>query len=672
VARQKAPATLNKGAGNKGAEGGPVDQGSGVRWWAPQYAGAKRHEAASRWLARVRERANLRQRVHLLNAHLYEDVSNLGLGPYQYSVYDLGTDRLRMNAVRAVTDTYVSLITSSKPKPRVLTNDGNWSLKKKAKGLQRWFEGQADAIHLYRDVSNPCCLDSAVFGLGIAKVYRENPENKEHWDVGVERAFPWELDCDDAEAQFPARIRNLAHSKFYDRSVAAEMFGDTPELKQWILTHAPRYGTTNVNTVVWAVDSAADLICISELWHLPSCEGMDEADCDGVHTIICEGKTLYDGPWTRRRFPFAFLYRSRPTMGLWGVSIAHEIRGMHTHINQSLFDHEEVSHLYGKPKLLYPAGSIDPNHWSDEVDEMIPFNGPTPPIVYAGQIMPADFYGQLWTVWQKCFEQIGMTAEAGKGSSEAGIDASGAAVRARADTRDGRMFRASENFQDWHMQIAELMIDEARDIAKEKSSYATAWRGKTSAVIVKFRDVDPGRDRYFIQTWPESRLSKDPSARFAQLQERFNSGLITPAEFRELEDLPDLEAEDNLLNAPRQLAEKLIERFLEADDPSNPDVMTYPESDWPLHDTPMGPGIMTRLQLAKVRASLDGCPYENIALITQFLSLCDAVLAKAAAAAAPPPGAPGAGPPGGGIPGAPPTLPQTAPTAVPQAGLRVA
>src|SRR5579863_2554275 len=88
---------------------------SSLRWWAPEFEGDRpRAEACIRWLQRVLQRQDLRRRVHLFNAQLYEDIPNLGLGPYQYSVYDMGSNHLRLNLVRAVTDTYVSMITSSK------------------------------------------------------------------------------------------------------------------------------------------------------------------------------------------------------------------------------------------------------------------------------------------------------------------------------------------------------------------------------------------------------------------------------------------------------------------------------------------------------------------------------------------------------------------------------
>jgi hypothetical protein len=599
-------------------------------------------------------RHELRRRVALFNAHLYEDIETMGLGPYQYAVYDLGSSHLRMNLVRAVADTYVSKITQSKPKPRALTSDGNWTLKKRAEGLSRWFEGKADDLDLYRSVSTPGCRDSAVFGMGLAKVYRQWPEEESLWDVGVERTFPWELVADDAEAQQPNRLRNLAHIKWYDRQIAAEMF---PGSAEYLLRFASKQAPV-VTSFDLATNSTADLIAVSELWHLPS---HPEAK-DGRHVICVDGKTLYDGPWKRMRFPFARLYRSAPTMGIWGVSIPHELRGMQAHINQTLVDIEDCLRLYGKPRWIAQAGSVEKSAIDDDIDSIVEYQGNAAPTLYSPSVMPAEQYAFLWQVWQKGFEQIGINQQAGQAQLPEGLSGSGASLRAWDDLQSGRMYEASSNFEDWHMQIADLMIDEAREIAEKNTSYASAYRGKTYVEVVRFRDVDPGADKYWLKVWPESRLSKAPAQRLAQLQELFNAKIIGPEEFRELLEFPDLEAEDSLMNAPRELAEKLRERFLEAKRPSDPDVLVYPEPEWPLDQ------LKVRMQYALVRAELDDVPDGNLDLFRRFIALCDLAAAKGNGqmgpapslvapggaltpyAPTPPPGAGGGGPPPTGAP----------------------
>jgi len=583
--------------------------------------------------------------VHLFNAQLYEDLPSLGLGPYSYSVYDLGSARLRMNLVRAVTNTYVSQICRSKPKARVLTDDGPWDLKQKARGLQRWGEGKAEEIELYDQVSDPVCLDSGVFGTGWGKVFLENPQAPDLYDVGVVRVFPWELMADDAESQVRRRLRNICQRSWYDRSQLAEWY---PKHRDYIMRFAPKQGP-QFTAFDWAVDSAADLVRVYELWHLPSYEGAG----DGLHCLVIEGKTLFEKEYKPMRFPFVPLYRDRPTMGIWGVSIPHELRGIQTHINQTLLDCEECLHLYGKPKWIMAAGSVPKNILDDDVDSIIEFTGTMPPTTYTPTVMPAEQYAFLWQCWQKGFDIIGTSQARSEGETPEGLSGSGASIRAWNDVEDGRLYKPSEGFENWHLQIFDRMIDLAREIAEERPDYASAFRGKKYVQVVSFRDVDPGKDKYYLARFPESRLSKSPAMRLAQLNEMLQMGTIGQDEFRELLDFPDLESDDNLMTAPRRLARMLIDRFLEAPEPEAEGVFLYPDPAWPL-------AMISQLMTVGLAfAQLDGAPEGNLRLMRQFLQLADQLKAKAAPPALPA-GPPGAPPPGPGLaaaPAPPPALP---------------
>jgi hypothetical protein len=559
----------------------------------------------------------------LFNAQAYEDVATMGLGPYQYAVYDLGASNLRFNLIRAVVDSYVAQISQTKPKPRALTSDGNWTLKRKAEGLTRWWEGWAEDTELYRVTSQPCCRDSAVFNFGLAKVYRKWPERKDLWDVGVERTFPWEIFADDAEAQQPTNLMTLGQRKWYDRTVLAEMF---PSKKREIMGYSPASGMMAASYDM-ATNSVADLVAVHELWRLPAYPDSK----DGRRVICIEGDTLVDEVWDRPRFPFARLYREQPSQGIWGVSIPHELRGMQVFINRTVTDAEDCMQLFGKPRMLAKVGSVQKEFLSDDHEDIVEWSGDVEPHVVVNSPFPPELWSSVWMTWSKGFEQIGMNEQTAKAALPEGLSGSGASIRAWDDVQSGRLYEASLNREDWHMKLAELAVDEARDIAKERPDFASAYRGKKYVQIVRFRDVDPGKDRFYFKAWPESRLSKAPAQRLAQLQELFNSQIIGPDEFRELLAFPDLDDEDNLVNAPRELAEKLIEQMLDAKDVDDPDLLMYPEPEWPLE----GPrGIMTRIQYAIVRARLDGAPDKNVMLMQQFLRLCDAVLAKKAQLAA--------------------------------------
>lgn len=622
---------------------GPQQDGvisANLKWWRKDFADPDaRAKAAIGWAQHCLERQTLRYAEFLFHAQLYEDRPTLGLMPWNYTDVMTSDHRLKMNGIRAVTDTFCSMISRSKPKPRVLTQGGDYTLKVKAKGLTKWYAGQLEDISFYEQVAEPTVKWMAVWGTGISKTFRTDYDDPDEAEVGVRAVYPWQMLVDDASAQNPRDMRCIGERAFYDRDVLAAMF---PKHADYILDHASS-DILSTGYDSFFTDTAADLLPVIELWHLPT------RGKDGRHVIVIEGRTLYDGEWTRERFPFQFLYRERPLIGVWGTSIPHELLGMQQYINTSLEDTEEVIHGYAKPKWTAAVGSVNPSHLDDDVDGVVYFNGPVPPQRVQGTSMPPEVYQMIWQVWGKMFDQIGVSQARAEGGIDPGLSGSGESIRMANQVGDGRFYQANKNYQNWQMEIFKSMCDEARDIAEENPDYASAYRGKRKVEIVKFSDVDPGRDKFFLQTLPESNLSSLPAEREAQLTERFNSGIISAAEYRELSGFPDIEAEDDLANAPEELTEKLVTRFLEAEDPEDPELMIYPEAEWPLA------AMSQRMQFAEIHARLDGAPEGNVRLLRQWIMLADDVQKKAAAAGATPPGGPAPL-----TPGAPPPTPAPA------------
>jgi hypothetical protein len=143
-----------------------------------------------------------------------------------------------------------------------------------------------------------------------------------------------------------------------------------------------------------------------------------------------------------------------------------------------------------------------------------------------------------------------------------------------------------------------------------------------------------------MKVYPTSQLATAPAQRIDQLQDLLDRGAIDMPTFRQLLDFPDLESEMTRLNAGRELAEKLIERFLDAEDPNDENVFISPEPGWPLVE--MKPIFL----MAATQAELDGAPEENVELLRRFNTAIDDLLNPPA----PPGPPPGEMPPPGGPP----------------------
>lgn len=630
---------------------GPPDDtisNTNYKWWLDRFKdNESRARAAMAWAKYCLSRQTLRYAEFLFYMQLFEDRPMMGLMPWNYTDVMAGYHPLKWNVIKPVANTYVSLITRSKPKPRVLTQGGDFSLKLKAKGITKWYDGAIQDMKFYERISEPAVTHSAIFGTGIGKTGRSTYDpNDDEVDVSVDLIYPWEMLVDDSSAQNPERMMTIGFRRFYDRDVLAVKF---PKYKDFIAELAAG-DSLDSGYDTYFVDAAADLVPVIELWRLPSCKGAR----DGRHVIVVEGKTLYDEIWRRDKFPFHFLYRDRPLIGVWGTSIPHELLGTQQYIYTTLQDIEDAQQAHAKPKWVYQDGSVNPGHLDDSLEGVIPFRGPLPPQRVNGMALESQTYQFLLKAWANAFDMIGVSQARASGDIDPGLSGSGESIRMANQVGDGRFYMANKNFQNWNMAIFDAMVEEARDIAEDHEDYASAYRNKTSVEIVRFRDVDPGRDKYYIATLPESNLSSLPAEREAQLTERYNSNIITADEYRELSGFPDIKAEDELANAPLTLTDKLISRFLEGD-PDDPDLFIYPEAEWPLQM------MIQRFQYALMLSRVDDVDDQNRQLLRKWIQYADRLM-RGSGGSSPggaPPGAPGA-PTAGAAPAQPNAVPPPA------------
>lgn len=593
-----------------------------ARWWSDIYRGEERGAMMIKLARHIRNNQDAWRRRDVLHASLYSNLPILGFSPNQFDILNYD-DRLMMNIVKPKVDTYVSLITRSKPKPMFLTSDGSWEMRRKAKGLNRWFEGKYYELNFFDDIAPMCVLDTGVFDYGMAHVYMKNAElAKSHpdlLDVGLERVYPWEIVVDASEA-LSGHVRNLYRRKWVDRARLAEMF---PKAKADIAAAARGAEDDDAGR-----DEMCDQILVTEGWHLPS----GPIATDGRYCMAIPGKMLRDEKYDDDELPFPTLYRQKPQYGMRGLSIAHELRPLQIAINEILMDLQEGISVMARPKWRVSRdANIELMHIDDEIGSCIMFDGQLAPDGYTPPGMSPDAYQLLWQIWQKADEVIGISGATSSGTVPSNLQ-SGKAVELNNDVQDGRFLTASRRYEWWAgVDIPRRMIKLARDVTKLNPKYAAYYQHKTYITQIPFKDVDLKRDEYVLKPFPASQLSTMPGQRLQQLQDLFDRGLIDQTTFTYHYDLPDLEGELNLLTAGRELTQKLIDKFLDAKDPLDPDVFQTPEPLWPIDD------MRARFQLAAANAQVDGAPEGNVSLLRKFWLACDAEIKTRDAAKMPPP-----------------------------------
>jgi hypothetical protein len=656
---------------------------AGEPWWSPAWA-SERHRHVIDWVVAIRNRQERWRKRDLLHACLYGNMEILGFGPSNFWKVGQDDGRLSCNIVKPKVDTWVSLICRSKPEAMFLPNEDGavaaerWTLKRRCKQFERFANGKLEEMKFHEDVAPLMVLDVGIFDYGLCKVSISGVDDQtadwRHADVAIERAYPHQIVINDAEAM-NGSPRTMAQRQPIDRYVLAAKF---PSQRAQILDCPKGFQADESGTN----EEDSDVLCVTEIWHLPSKASTDDdkwnGSDDGRHCLVIENASLIDEPYECDRFPFSRLTQMPIPMGIRGQSIVHQIRPVQVSLNQLLLDFQDAAHTMARPKWLSPRqGSIEKAHFDDQVASIIEYDAPYKPEAWCPPTLPGDVYQLMKDHWEWADNIIGISGGRSGGTVPTNLK-SGKAIDEANDTQDGRFLISSRLFEACCMDVVDLMISKGRVVAKHRKDYASRYidSKKSMSIVVPFKDVASlKREQYTLDCYPASALANTPGRRFDQLAQMKADGDIARETYLKLLDWPDLAGELKQLNAPLDLADMLIERYLNADDPDDPEVWLSPEPRWPIQT------LYQRFLFATVDAQTDGCPDKNLALMERFMSALEDAATKqglqlpgmpapnmGAANTAAPLGVPGGTPmPMGAPPGMPPP-PGAGPPMPPGAG----
>lgn len=609
-----------------------MNQTTDLRWWAADKG--NRHEVAAQVLRRIKEQQSYQAAQDLHHARLYGDMPSLGLGPWAFQRLDaLSGPRLSLNVVKSCVDTLQSKVCRNEVRPMVVTERGDWALKSKSERMQRFIDGQFYASDV-GEVAPDVFRDAGIFGVGLAKIYGDEDERGE-WSVCVERTLPSEITVSDAESFSSAKPRSLFQRKPMDRLVAAEKW---PKKREEIMDCPPLKDDDDVG--LNAYDRTADLIVVSEAWHLPSGPNAK----DGRHIIFCENATLFEEPWTRPEFPFAVMRVCKGLVGWRGVGLAADLTGIQIEINRLLADMQEAHHIICNPRIAVENGSkVVDAHIDDQIGSILRYTG-TPPQVLAFPAFSPEVYTHLWNLYAKAFEISGISQMSAGGMKPAGLN-SGKALETFTDIATERFSVVSRNYERWHVDVARQMIYLARQRSKEDPSYSVRFRDTKAFEYVRFVDADTGEDAAILQVWPTNAFARDPSAKMQQVFDAAQNGAFgdDPREVaktvRRLLNFPDLAADSARRDASYNRVQEILKPWL---DPLTEQLEYTP----PDNAMELPEAVFEIMRPAYNESCQNKMPEERLALIRQWMVEAVALMTQQAT---PPSGqpAPPIGPPPG-------------------------
>lgn len=467
----------------------------------------------------------------------------------------LSSQTLTVNVVRSVVDTATALVGArSRPKPSFLTSGGTFSERDRTKRANRLLEaifrdGKAHevALRAFRDA----CVDDC----GFVRVHAEDGR------VCFERVDPLTVAVSAVEGR-NEKPRSLYVVDIVDRATLKARFDVSARSSlARAIDDAPSVSWDTGDPPEWQDEGAgaSDVVRVFEAWRLPS--GPDEED--GRHVIATETDVLVDEPWTRSRFPIvAFRWASRVS-GFWGYSLTEEVAPLQRRISHTVTRMAKALDRVAVPRVFVQKGTTIPTPRLDRtIGQIVEYVGEKPIIDVPPAIGPEWFQHLQWLI-QQAYDISGVSRMSATAQKPAGL-ASGEALREYNDLAADRAMAVSRAWEAFHVELAQAAVDVlAADEAEEAGEREyIATEGRSEAMTLRWRDVAIDRDAYVITAHPTSMLARDFASRKQQVEEMVQAGLIEVDSARRLLELPDLDRELDLANAPRNVVEKTIDAML--------------------------------------------------------------------------------------------------------------
>lgn len=487
-----------------------------------------------------------------------------------------------LNIVASAIDTLAAKIAKNKPRPSFVTAGASWTQQRMARRLDKWCRGLFYETKVHQ-VARRVFTDACIFGTGIMFAFFGEDER-----LQFERVLPMEVFVDESDGQYgdPSCIyrRKAVH-----RSVLAAMFPEHAGAIYEAKAKSNQIGTAlpSEHMEVW------------EAWHRPS----SEKSQDGLHVIAMDGVTLLCEGYKHCKLPFVILRARERTVGFWGRGDAEALLGIQLELNRLVRSISEQLRRKGKGRIFVPHGSkVEPAHLTNGIGDIVKYSGGVPPTVDNGSVVSADEFQQLDRMYERGFQEVGVSQLSAASKKPSGLDAA-VALREFSEIESERFALRHLSWEEFFLQAAELAIELMG--GRKGHGYKVKVPGRRKAELVDFSDIDLDRDSYVIQMFPVSSLPQTPSARYQRVKEMQADGFISPPVAKRLLDFPDLEAEGHLGNAALDDADAVISGILDEDKPRYDGLEPY--QDFKL--------VLERAIAAYLYARNNKCEEERLALL---------------------------------------------------------
>ncbi len=544
------------------------------------------------------------------------------------------------NVCKMAVDTLTAKVATIRPIPQVFTQRGNWTDQRKARKMRQLIEGEFFRQKIHEQVAPRIIKDSLIARGGCVQVFVEGKSPK------VERVHPWTVYFDDWDAEFGEPLTCM-RLRTFDRATAIKKFGTTPA-KRDKLKEAGRFSSATQVIRDEERASTVERIELVEAWYRCRDHDPDDEDhkCVGKHVIICENCTLFEEDWPHDFFPFAWLFYDTPNTGYFGSGLVQALEGYQVSINDSNCKLSEQYDMSGTMIVLRDGSGVFKSDVTNGIRVVHARPGPYAPEVVQLDLVNEHIRQRPPELVNRALSSMGISEMAAQSDNPEGIE-SGIALQTLDDVETQRHIVFGRRFETWCMDVARLLIECVKKIAKDHGDYAVKVPMKGAYLDVSWKDVEI--DGFQLHLQSVGHLYMSFAGKLEKLKTLFEMGAIDRGTFMRHMDAGDVQSELDLETADKLLVDEILESMMDAKS-ANDAEEKYVD---PHEELPLAWAIR-RTHQKKLQAQMDGAPLHVLNALKRFKDDCVYLEKKSMNAAAPAP-APGLG--GGPPPPAPPPPP---------------
>jgi hypothetical protein len=451
--------------------------------------------------------------------------------------------------IRSVCDTATALIVRSRPRAAIVTDGADWTVARMADQMEQFCTGAYSVANIYK-VAPRSFFDSTIFGTGAWKYVERG--TGEDFRVEVERVLPDDLVVDEEECREHLEPQNVYHRVIVRTDAVIARWGDDdPDRITKIRAAGAAAGWPSRYV-------PKDRVVVVMAYHV------DPDDPSGNRrTIAVQGLVLDDMKWPYPWHPFTFLWWTTPITGFYGDGIAYRQFGRQQRITYLYRWIHRCQELFATPTAwVDPAGGPPVSHLSNEIGRVILAR--KPPTIQVPSAVPPEIYRWLNELESGGYEDEGISQVTANNRLPPGIES--APAQREYSYKEGQRFAPVS--QRWEDAVGvepayKLIAMYRRHAETSDSKPRIQWADRRFLQRVDWPSIK--EDRYEWRAEAASLDSLSPAARIQSALELAQTGWVSPAEGRELVDHPDLRKADELDNAPRAYAQRVVEKLYHGD-----------------------------------------------------------------------------------------------------------